>query len=397
MENKSQNSKGPRLEELLRAHFIREGYFVVRGVPYYYDGEELTDIDLWLYEQSAAGNPIIQICDIKNKLKSKTIERIFWTKGLAESLGIKTAYVAANEKRSYLGKFSAKFNVHLIDRSAIRLLEEENLVPFNDRIDDETLFEEIKKANEKNYVKVMLHDRESLMSSIPAGFGKLSLIGALRTFKKHAIESVNLHPDSSAAKLSGRLSYFAAAIACISLDKICIEVPFRTLPDCEEHIRNVIRSGEIQNGDSYNVFERATKLVEKYLGHSPAFAMKNKLLKDIEKIPAEIIAKQSVRLQSSKELFNVAREFEMASYRRQLPTFDDLPVPTKSMLGALLDYSMVSRERFANAWKFAQSNETSSSKHSESKDNSGKNQNSRVDKNILEKNQVTPALEYNLT
>lgn len=45
------------------------------------------------------------------------------------------------------------------------------------------------------------------------------------------------------------------------------------------------------------------------------------------------------------------RELEMASYHIALPTFDGLSVQTKSMLGALLDYANVDRQRFANAWK----------------------------------------------
>jgi hypothetical protein len=40
----------------------------------------------------------------------------------------------------------------------------------------------------------------------------------------------------------------------------------------------------------------------------------------------------------------------MAAYRSALPTLDQLGGATKSMLGALLDYSDVDRERFAMAW-----------------------------------------------
>lgn len=45
------------------------------------------------------------------------------------------------------------------------------------------------------------------------------------------------------------------------------------------------------------------------------------------------------------------RELEMASYHVALPTFDGFSVQTKSMLGALLDYANVDRQRFADAWK----------------------------------------------
>ena len=39
------------------------------------------------------------------------------------------------------------------------------------------------------------------------------------------------------------------------------------------------------------------------------------------------------------------------SYYSSLPPFDGLSATTKAMLGALLDYAGVDRERFANAWK----------------------------------------------
>jgi hypothetical protein len=44
--------KGYRLEELLRAYFLRAGFFVVRAVPFQHAGDDLTDIDLWLYASS---------------------------------------------------------------------------------------------------------------------------------------------------------------------------------------------------------------------------------------------------------------------------------------------------------------------------------------------------------
>ncbi|KAK50455.1 hypothetical protein L576_1837 [Bordetella bronchiseptica OSU054] len=75
------------------------------------------------------------------------------------------------------------------------------------------------------------------------------------------------------------------------------------------------------------------------------------LKRDLDQIPAEIVADQAVRLLKSDQLFVTGRELEMASYHIALPTFDGLSVQTKSMLGALLDYANVDRQRFANAWK----------------------------------------------
>lgn len=46
--------KGYQMEELLRRYFIRSGYFTVRGVPFVYEGFEVTDIDIWLYDRPSS-------------------------------------------------------------------------------------------------------------------------------------------------------------------------------------------------------------------------------------------------------------------------------------------------------------------------------------------------------
>jgi hypothetical protein len=74
------------------------------------------------------------------------------------------------------------------------------------------------------------------------------------------------------------------------------------------------------------------------------------LRRDLERIPAEIVADQAVKLIKANQLFLTGRELEMASYSVALSTFDSFNVSTKSMLGALLDYAGIDRERFANAW-----------------------------------------------
>jgi hypothetical protein len=80
--------KGYQLEELLRAYFLRAGFFVVRGVPFQHAGDDLTDIDLWLYERPTGSSRRRQIVDAKSKTKPKAVERLLWTKGLAQLLDV---------------------------------------------------------------------------------------------------------------------------------------------------------------------------------------------------------------------------------------------------------------------------------------------------------------------
>ena len=109
----------------------------------------------------------------------------------------------------------------------------------------------------------------------------------------------------------------------------------------------------MSNEDGQQTLKLALALVEKYApgSKSTAVAVETGLKKDLERIPAEIVADQAVRLLKTDQLFMTGRELEMASYHAVLPPFDALSVHTKSMLGALLDYAGVDRERFAQAWK----------------------------------------------
>ncbi len=91
-------NKGEVMEELLRDYFMQAGYYVVRGVPFVYEGFDITDIDLWLYSRTSSISREITIVDIKNKKTPQAIERIFWTKGLAEAVGAGNAIVASTEK-----------------------------------------------------------------------------------------------------------------------------------------------------------------------------------------------------------------------------------------------------------------------------------------------------------
>ena len=78
-----QSAKGAVLEEVLRAYFLRAGFFAIRGVTFRFADEDLTDVDLWLYERPTGTSRRVQICDIKYKQRPKAVERIFWTSGLA--------------------------------------------------------------------------------------------------------------------------------------------------------------------------------------------------------------------------------------------------------------------------------------------------------------------------
>lgn len=92
-------AKGYELEEILKSYFWQAGYFAVRGVPFRIEDEDVTDIDIWLYERPAASTRRRMIVDVKNKRSPKASERVIWTAGLQKALGVDGAIVATTDRR----------------------------------------------------------------------------------------------------------------------------------------------------------------------------------------------------------------------------------------------------------------------------------------------------------
>lgn len=103
--------KGSRMEELLRSYFLKTGYYVVRGVPFIYEGFDVTDIDLWLYSRNLSVSREITLVDAKNKRHHSGQERIFWVQGLRVATKATNAVVATTEKRQEVKDFGRELGV----------------------------------------------------------------------------------------------------------------------------------------------------------------------------------------------------------------------------------------------------------------------------------------------
>jgi hypothetical protein len=353
MNAKPVSNKGAVLEEVLRAYFLRAGFFVIRGVPFRFADEDLTDVDLWLYERPTGSTRRIQICDIKYKQRPKAVERMFWTRGLAEALAVDGAYVATTDKRKNLRSVADKLNLELIDGNDVQRILSSPTTLFPQRIGDEDLVNELQAADREARNHLLQDARIDILSSVSEGFGAPSLVRALEGFANLASAVVAYHPGSQGARSAGRLAYLAAAISCQSLDFVSIDTAFRTLEERREHLVSAVRLGALSSEEGKRQLRLAMALVEKYAvgGRAAANSIEIALNRDLGMIPAEIIADQAIRLIKTNQLFSAGRELEMAAYNLEAPTpFDGLSVVAKSMLGALLDYAGVDREHFARAW-----------------------------------------------
>ena len=349
-------TKGHSLEEILRAYFAKAGFFVIRGVPFRFEGENLTDIDLWLYERANGTTRRVQIVDIKYRQKPKAAERLFWTSGIAKALGVDGAVVATTDKRASLRKLAKKLEISLIDGNDLQRIKTSSHLKLDHRLSDEEFLAALRSVDRSRRSRALTSLREDLLKSILEGFGPASAVRSLACFTKLCQLTVESHPNSEAAQFSGRLAYLTAAIACESLDLISMEAAFRTLEEKYELLVNAIRYGATDRNEGLRNVNLALELIRQY---SPAANVSNAVdsavHKDLDRIPAEIIAEQSSRIIQTSDLFEVGRQLERACYSRAAPNFDALETDARSFVGAALDFASVRRAEFASSWLTDQS------------------------------------------
>lgn len=345
-------NKGQSLEELLRAYFLRAGFFVIRGLLFQLEGEDLTDIDLWLYERSTATVHRRQIVDIKSGARPKAKERIIWTKGISEVLQIDKAYVATTDHSSSIRKLSAAFGIEILDGADLQRIRDSEKVLFSDRITEENLNSILKSVDSSRKDKEFSEVLRDLKSSVLTVFGPKTAVRALEALNLFARKSIEAHPDSEAARTAGRLVYFSAAIVAISLDYVGAQLSFRPKDERRELLVNAIRYGSASKAEGLEGLTLAMDIIRQFLpnGDAASATLQQSMTKELSKIPAEIVADHIISMDKSIGLFSVARELEEMTYRENVPNFDGLNLPARSFIGALLDFSGIDRAPFAKAW-----------------------------------------------
>lgn len=345
-------AKGFRLEELLRAYFLRAGMYVVRGAPLQLESEDLTDIDLWLYERPTGSSRRRQIIDAKSKTKPKAIERLFWTKGLFDLLKVDGAYVATTDTRPLLKEIAQKLGISVLDGSDLKRIAESEKVWFADRLNEEEIDELIKTTDKNRKNKNLQTNFIDLKSALIDNFGAGTVNRSLEHFSSFSHDYLVSHPNSQPSEICLRLVYFAASIVAISLDFALAKIPFKSNEEKRKVILNVIRYGDEDSNRGLEKIRVASALVERFApnGRALAVSMENAIREDYEKIPAEIISDFVMSHLKNEGLFRLAKSLEFEAFRTSLQGFDSLTIEEKSFLGVLMDFSNIDREKFANYW-----------------------------------------------
>jgi len=348
---KVSGAKGLRTEELVRAYFLRAGFFVMRGIKLRHDGVELTDIDMWVYERSAMLARRRTIIDIKDKRTPQAAERLFFVKGVASVISVEGAGVATTDSRPMLRELARKHGVLWIGGADLQRLKDSDALSGLNRMTEEEFNGEIADIDNARNGRVFRDKMDEVKSAVADRFGPSCANTALEGFQLFAREVVNAHPASAAARGAGRLTYLAAAIAAAAFDFASADTALRPLAERVRHMTDTIRFGANTEGALANL--RWTEAaIREYLPNGAGLAqvVHEKFTAELNAVPAEGLAEIVIRLSNSEKLFSIAKSLEKAAYASHLVSFDHLDADTKGFLGALLDFVDISRPKFAEGW-----------------------------------------------
>ncbi len=337
-------AKGYRTEELLRRYFIRNGYFTVRGVPFIYEGFDITDIDIWLYDRPSPVSRHRIIVDAKNRSTPKAIERIFWTKGLQQVLGIEQAIVATSDKRPAVSDFGREQNVLILDGAFLDKLHNSS-DSFEDRLTEEQFIDLLGTYRPTKDVGDWRGIFKTVKRPLARGLGYNAINRWLIDGKYFAEQALLVKTHREVAL---RVLYLLASFVAIAFDFVMKDLSFSEPGAKLKTLNEGLRHGSQGATGTNQLLELATGLIEQYVPEHRTLAprIKERLGKDLDSIPTKLLAEHFVKQSVSQDLFVVAKELEGAAYNSAFVAPQALSPIAKGMLGVLLDFWELDRKSF---------------------------------------------------
>jgi hypothetical protein len=334
--------KGFQMEELLRRYFIRAGYFTVRSVPFVYDGFEITDIDIWLYDRPSSVSRHRIIVDTKNKTTPKAIERIFWTKGLKEVLGVEQAIVATTDKRAAVSNFGKEQDVLILDGSFLDRLSRSN-EPFDERLTEEQFIELIETYRPTKEGGDWKGRYRTAKLPLARDLGFNAINGWLLDAKFFAEQAqlVITHRE-----IALRMLYLYISFIFIAFDFVTKDLAFCEPAAKLAVLNDGLRFGSQGSTGTKRVLELATGLIDQYAPerHTLGSRIRDRLSKDLDSIPTRILAEYFAKQSVLHDLFAIGKELEAAAYKANFVAPQSLTAGAKGAIGVLLDFWEMDRK-----------------------------------------------------
>lgn len=338
--------KGGIAEEALAAHFRRVGFFALRGLPFRHDGEDVTDVDVWLYEFGAGEERRRFIVDAKNKAKPKLVGRLFWTAGARDALRVDGAYVASSSIRDATRRLARRLNLDIVDLQ---------LIPLDDpailqRLTREELGKLVADADRTREGKKWRNNINDTLAAVLSSFGGGSANTALRSAGFFADQAVATSPGSPLQQLACRLFYLSVATAAVGYDYVVADAAYQAPDRHRQEVEDIIRYGA-DYSETKRQLHVAEQLVRQYLRDGSVLAnqLHEKIATDNEAFPADVIAEVVMKMSPTGELVTAAKDLELAAHLRELPAYSSLNAEARSICAAVMDFLDFDRADVAQA------------------------------------------------
>lgn len=334
--------KGGRAEEGIAAHFRNMGFFALRGLPFRHDDEDITDVDVWLYERGAGAERRRFIVDAKNKARPKLVERLFWTSGARDALGIDGAYVASAGIREANRRLAKRLRVNVVDLQTV-VIDESAISHRLTREELAKLVGETDRHRDSKKWRTHLHDT---LASLLTAFGGSSANVALRSANYFSDQVLTAAPGSPTCQLAARAFYLSLSAAAIGLDYVVAQAAYLPADRAQIEVEDTVRYGS-DHAETKRRLDLAVKVARQYLGNAQASQLREKIAADTEGFQADVIAEVALKMGRSGSLFEAAIHLELATHLRQFPTYSSLSTAARSFCGAVMDFFELDRAQLA--------------------------------------------------
>lgn len=347
MSKQLQTNKGHGMEELLRSYFLKSGYYVMRGVPFVYEGFTVTDIDLWLYGRASSVSREIAIVDIKNKKTPQAIERIFWVQGLRQAVKATSSIVATMDRRREVKNFGRDLDVVVLDGAFLTKLAKSDDNPTL-RLTEEEFFSSI---GDYSLGKLDGDWRGKILfcKSLVASGLSFNSCNAWLPQAKFFVEQAAIKATQRETAL--RCFYLICSLIALGVDYSLKELSFLDQVQRCAQIRDGFTYGSMGSSGMARVLDVAMGLVEQHAADGTLVArqVRASVERELSSLNTLILGEYFSKADVAKSLFLVARELENLAMSRLFSSHSTASAETRSMLFCLLDYWGMSRTILSDA------------------------------------------------
>lgn len=334
--------KGELAEERLRLYFLNLGYFVVRSINARFQGFDVTDVDLFLYSRPSPISRERTNVDVKMKQRPQALERVFWTKGLKEVLGLEKCIVATTDKRSHVGEFGAKNDVLVLDGNFMKKLDSTERYT-TDRLNEEEFIGLLSDANKGELGSDWKKEYEEAKSNLINHLNFDGLNKILNRIKYF----VELCCSGRSSEASNRALYSSISFFLVTLDYSIKDISYKDQKERATIISDGIRFGEKGKQKSEEIVAMSSALMSSFMNNDDydVAAIKSEVYSQFMDIPSDDLANYLGSAKMMQRLLPMALEFEGCAYSRIFINPLSMSPELQSILGLICDFYSLDRKR----------------------------------------------------